>query len=41
VRFADHSRETFDAALDTAHRIAAEHRAAQPQGRPERADIRR
>jgi len=25
VRFADHSRETFDAALDTAHRIAAEH----------------
>jgi alkylation response protein AidB-like acyl-CoA dehydrogenase len=24
-RFADHSRETFDAALDTAHRIAAEH----------------
>jgi alkylation response protein AidB-like acyl-CoA dehydrogenase len=25
ARFADHSRETFDAALDTAHRIAAEH----------------
>ncbi len=24
-RFQDHSRETFDAALDTAHRIAAEH----------------
>src|SRR5262245_30493487 len=24
-RFAEHSRETFDAALDTAHRIAAEH----------------
>jgi alkylation response protein AidB-like acyl-CoA dehydrogenase len=24
-RFADHSRATFDAALDTAHRIAAEH----------------
>src|SRR5688572_26205265 len=24
-RFADHSRETFDAALDTAHRIAAAH----------------
>jgi alkylation response protein AidB-like acyl-CoA dehydrogenase len=25
ARFADHSRETFDAALDTAHRIAADH----------------
>jgi alkylation response protein AidB-like acyl-CoA dehydrogenase len=25
ARFAEHSRETFDAALDTAHRIAAEH----------------
>ena len=25
ARFADHSRETFDAALDTAQRIAAEH----------------
>lgn len=25
ARFADHSRETFDAALDTAHRIAVEH----------------
>jgi len=24
-RYADHSRETFDAALDTAHRIAVEH----------------
>jgi alkylation response protein AidB-like acyl-CoA dehydrogenase len=24
-RFADHSRETFDAALDTAHRIATDH----------------
>jgi alkylation response protein AidB-like acyl-CoA dehydrogenase len=24
-RFAEHTRETFDAALDTAHRIAAEH----------------
>ena len=24
-RFADHSRETFDAALDLAERIAAEH----------------
>jgi acyl-CoA dehydrogenase len=24
-RFADHSRETFDAALDTAHRIASDH----------------
>jgi alkylation response protein AidB-like acyl-CoA dehydrogenase len=25
TRFADHSRETFDAALDTAHRIASDH----------------
>ena len=37
-RFAEHSRETFDAVLDLAERIAAEHyRPAQPDGRRERA----
>jgi butyryl-CoA dehydrogenase len=39
-RFAEHNRETFDAAIGTARSIAEKYFAAQPQGRRERAALR-
>jgi hypothetical protein len=41
-RFAEHNRETFDAAIGTARNIAEKYlRPAQPQGRRERAALRK